>query len=230
MKKLVCLLLLILAFASCKEDVQDPSPHPGYTLSGRIVNGTTMEPMYPGLVMDLMVNYSDQINVEWENLGQCTVKQDGRFEIVYQHSELAQRSRSYMRFESQFYFSPSLPKNQDVVDTTIYESSMGEFNLSIITAGVTLQDTLHIAVTEDRNEHPTFITIPLPYNGLYDSFRIVNIGNEGGLNYRLNKSLEISYNPDNNGYDKEIEGIKSYHFDLSGDPFVDDVTLNIDLE
>ena len=173
MKKLF-LAVFLLAWIACKDELPASEPHPGYTLSGKIINGTTMQPAVPGLVMDLMVNYSDPFEVDWEHLGKCTVQHDGSFEIVYQHSELAQRSRSYMRFESSHYFSPSFPKNQDVVDTVIYESTGGDIDIMFKEITPLGSDTFFLGYYDDDNapeRQAITDTITSATSGLYKSFR-----------------------------------------------------------
>jgi hypothetical protein len=132
MKKFLVLIFLAI-ISSCKDDCPDPGENCGnngtggngnsseYTIKGKLLNGTTMQPINPGMVMTLVVQ-NIGLQVREEELGTCTIQEDGSFELTYPHSQLAEIITATMRFESQFYISDYLPKNQDL-DTILYKSS-----------------------------------------------------------------------------------------------------------
>jgi hypothetical protein len=132
MKKLFILIILGV-LGSCKDNCPDPNgtgtngtgnsggPRTEYTIKGKLLNGTTMEPINPGMVMTLVAQ-NNGLAVKREELGACEIQEDGSFELKYLHSDVAAISTSFMRFESQFYISEHLPRNQSL-DTVFYESS-----------------------------------------------------------------------------------------------------------
>ena len=215
MKKHIFILSLvsILAVTACRDDPDPPPPHPGYTITGQLMNGTTMQPVFPGLVMTLRVSYSDPWSVEREDLGQCTVRNDGRFEITYQHSKLAERTGSWMRFESQFYFSEGIPKNQDLTKT-FYESTWGNIHISI--QDVAPFDTIYWAF---KNEQDSMVF------GEIDpaqSFSTLTRYFKPGLNVFYD-SIPLDYDAEENWF---YGHPRSKRVNLTGDPFTD--TLNIE--
>ena len=140
MRKLFFLIVLGV-LGSCKDNCPDPNGTGSngtgntggtgteYTIKGKLLNGTTMEPINPGMEMTLIAQ-NNGLAVKREELGTCKIQDDGSFELKYLYSEVAAISTAFMRFESQFYISEYLPRNQSL-DTILYESTLGTVVLVI---------------------------------------------------------------------------------------------------
>jgi hypothetical protein len=210
---LCCLLL----FAGCKDDNVKPPDNSNneYTISGKIIDGTTMKPKYPGMVMSLKISYTDFIDSESEVLGQCKMNNQGEFEITYKHSKLAEKNSAKLILLSSFYSSPPLPKNQNWV-TTIYESTSGKVEITLNNDRPSTGDTLFIGYYDNDMDIDRKIyvdTIVSDFKGVYKTFTSPNPRKV----FWWGKGQEEfeAYLPDN-----------SKIVTISGDPIIDTLTIN----
>lgn len=224
MKKILFIILLGFLIG-CKDNGPSPNNNGNggagteYIIKGKLLNGTTMQPINPGLVMTLVVQ-NNGLQVKREELGSCKIQPDGSFEIKYTHSQLAEIITAKMRFESQFYISEYLPKNQNL-DTILYESNEGQVLVVINTFNCSIEDTLYLGVPDIEN-FIRFDTLSLPKNGNYNIFRTKS--GKSGVDYLLNDPIIKYYDWDSKSYSKAI-GRASVK--ITGDPFTDTLYLVI---
>lgn len=224
MKKILFIILLGY-LSSCKDNAPSPNQNGSggksteYIVKGKLLNGTTMKPINPGMVMTLVVQ-NNGLEVKRQELGTCKIQPDGSFELKYIHSQLAEIKTAKMRFESQFYISEYLPKNRNL-DTILYESELGNVDLLIVSSGYTSDDTLYLAYP-DENEFSKFDTLVFPISQYYPTIR-TKVGSSG-VGYLINDPIIKYFNPSTNGFIKEIN---SHYFNITGDPFRDTSLLEI---
>ncbi len=222
MRKLLFLIILGV-LGSCKDNCPDPNgtgtngngnnggPGTVYTIKGKLLNGTTMEPINPGMMMTLVAQ-NNGLAVKREELGTCEIQEDGSFELKYLYSEVAAISTAFMRFESQFYISEYLPRNQSL-DTVFYESTLG--------GGV--------IIIEDA---PPFNTIYIAYLNEFDEYQF------DSTTQNTVKKIDFIYKPTRFGvyYDSvsigynestgRIQGNpKGVSVEVRGDPFCDTLVI-----
>jgi hypothetical protein len=183
MKKLLFLIILGV-LGSCKDNCPDPNgtgnngtgntggPGTEYTIKGKLLNGTTLEPINSGMMMTLIAQ-NNGLAVKREELGACKIQPDGSFELKYLYSEVAAISTAFMRFESQFYISEYLPRNQSL-DTVLYESDSGQIVINFRKIEINEGDTFFFAHYDHdlRTDRIVIVdTIEQIKEGLYKEIR-----------------------------------------------------------
>jgi hypothetical protein len=216
-------ILTMLALSSCRppDEVVPPQPNKTvYIIQGKIMNGTTQEPKYPGMELDLVVQYVDIFDSEREVLGTCQIQKDGSFFVEYTHSKLLENASAKLNLQSSFYSSPLFAKNKNV-DTVIYESSRGIIRINLIPTGYSVIDTLYVAGSQVDNEvwfdsFPMNKPIQLEYR---------NYSGDKNIVHRVNKSLLANFDQERKRF-INLQPIYT-HFTITGDPIIDELTVQL---
>ena len=222
MRKLFFLIVLGV-LGSCKDNCPDPNGTGSngtgntggtgteYTIKGKLLNGTTMEPINPGMEMTLIAQ-NNGLAVKREELGTCRIEEDGSFELKYLYSEVAAISTAFMRFESQFYISEYLPRNQSL-DTILYESSFGGGVIKLI--DLAPNNSIYWAYS-NINDSMIFGQL-LANTTVYHDFR-----QKTGQFRVFYDSVPLNYDRDRN---RILGTPPSKSLTVSGDPFSDTLVI-----
>jgi hypothetical protein len=216
MKPLSCLgILAFLTLFACKND----DPKPRYTIEGRILDGTTgSSDIYNNSTIEIEATAGDGLKKKRAILGTTTTNDTGWFSITYDETDVTGADQQIHIF-SQFFQIDGLPVNQDI-KRRFYESSKGTINLNLKSkTQLNIGDTLFLAYRKYESGNDLQVdTITQTFNGFYRSIRTPT----GKLNIVWGiGTKKFKYDGVNAG---SLDG-NVYYAPVTGDPVVDEVTL-----
>jgi hypothetical protein len=208
-------ILIILVFISCHKEQGKNR----YTIEGRILNGSTgSSDVYNNSPIEIEATAGNGLKKKRATLGTTMTNDTGWFSITYDETDVTGADQQIHIF-SQFFQIDGLPVNQDI-KRRFYESSKGTINLNLkAKTQLNIGDTLFLAYRKyESGDDLQVDTITQTFNGFYRSIRTPT----GKLNIVWGiGTKKFKYDGVNTG---SLDG-NVYYAPVTGDPVVDEVTL-----
>jgi hypothetical protein len=221
MKK-ITLILLAICMIAC-----DRGPKPKYTISVRILDGSTgSSALYKNQAISIEATSEGNFKSYREVLGTTTSNDTGWFTITYEETKLKGYTEQVRIFgEGDQWQISDLPLNQDILGR-IYQSSYGTLKIFLQTQIPLEQnhDTLYIGyLKSDGGAGYVLIgdTITSTINGYYKTYRLPAsaIGIHYGRGYK-------AYGFDQTMNRFKASGNDAVIFKIEGDPIINEGTIN----
>jgi hypothetical protein len=210
-------IIIAIFLIGCRSNI----PSPTFTIKGRLLNGTTGKPF---VNMNIHGTVFNKFPGGSHNAGSTTTDSSGRFTIKYSQFSTNNSPKMSLITDSFGKYIDSIPLNRNI-DSTFFISTLGTLKiilnkLSNIGQGDTLFISIPIWTVAGGFEPITIDTLVNPQNGFYKNVRMATFSSQ----------IFSAVGSKNFGYYKALQGFglsaQKTSFKVSGDPFIDNVTIN----
>jgi len=191
---------IILLFSSCKDDIDSPGDGPTYTITGKLYQDCSMQPV-ANQAIDLFQEYSTGVGgLNGDILDETITDSNGYFKFEFKDMNGFTESIRIPAGQGYTKLLLEIPKNKNINDLKVFKSPSTNIIVNLIANNsYTNLDTL--LLTDFNNlSSPYKIAGPFVSGLLYESndFAIINYSYDKNIlnfGYKLNNNSEVMSTP-----------------------------------